>query len=287
MNSKLQQILLHYLNEREVIVWGTPSRLLLRELRDFGCAFRVADSGLDPAKHYVIATTYDNEVDFQLDPQSKTFEYSYDYVQYDDVGGELPFDWEYCGLDVEDGAFSTKIGKKTYFGEGIASACRSKHIESIGRYTSINNTAYVQVDHQFNMSFVSDEVVGFFSDVHRALFERELLNDSKLPGTPSKSRSLTIGNDVWLGANSFINCSKVKSIGDGAIVGSGAVVLKDVPPYAVVVGVPARIIRYRYTPEHIETLLRVKWWDWSEAEIDENAELLIYPEKFFERFANA
>jgi aminocyclitol acetyltransferase len=278
MNSKLQQILLHYLNEREVIVWGTPSRLLLRELRDFGCAFRVADSGLDPAKHYVICATPDDVRDFKLDAQSAGFEYLTDFWNSYDFGGEMPFDWEYAGIP---------IGKKTYFSDGVANACREGYIKRIGRFASINGTAKIHVDHQFNMSFVSDEVVGFFSDVHRALFERELLNDSKLPGTPSKSRSLTIGNDVWLGANSFINCSKVKSIGDGAIVGSGAVVLKDIPPYAVVVGVTARIIRYRYTPEHIETLLRVKWWDWSETEIDENAELLIYPEKFFERFANA
>jgi aminocyclitol acetyltransferase len=286
MNTKLQQILSHYLNGREVVIWGTPSRLLLRELREFGCVFRIADSGLDIRKHYVVAATGDDEIDFQLDVQSKPFGYTSDYIQYGDDGGELPFDWNYCGIDVEDGTFSTKIGKKTYFGEGVADACRNGCVKSIGRYTSINGTAKIQMDHQFNMSFVSDEVIGFFSDEHRALFERELLNDPKLPGTANKSQPLTIGNDVWLGAYSFINCSKVKNIGDGAIVGSGAVVLEDVPPYAVVVGVPARIIRYRYTPEQVETLLRVKWWDWSETEIDANAELLIYPEKFFKKFSN-
>ena len=91
-------------------------------------------------------------------------------------------------------------------------------------------------------------------------------------------KPLIIGNDVWIGANVFINSSTVASIGDGAIVGAGAVVLEDVPPYAIAVGVPAKIKRYRYTPETIETLLRVKWWEWSVEKINENADAIISPE---------
>ncbi len=97
-------------------------------------------------------------------------------------------------------------------------------------------------------------------------------------------RLLTIGSDGWIGANVFINCSKVTAIGDGAIIGSGAVVLKDVPPYAVVVGVPAKIKRYRFEPDMIETLLRVRWWNWSKDEINANADALMSPELFMERF---
>ena len=68
-----------------------------------------------------------------------------------------------------------------------------------------------------------------------------------------------IGNDVWIGDNVFIK-SGVK-IGDGAVVGAGAVVTKDVPPYAVVVGVPARVIKYRFDEKTIAELLELKWWD--------------------------
>lgn len=69
----------------------------------------------------------------------------------------------------------------------------------------------------------------------------------------------TIGNDVWIGANVVIQTG-IK-IGDGAIIGSSAVVTKDVPPYAIVAGVPAKIIRYRFSDDIIDKLLELQWWD--------------------------
>ena len=71
---------------------------------------------------------------------------------------------------------------------------------------------------------------------------------------------LTIGNDVWIGHNAIL-LSGVSSIGDGAIIGAGAVVHQDVPPYAVMVGNPARVIRYRFSEETIGKLLEEKWWE--------------------------
>jgi len=70
-----------------------------------------------------------------------------------------------------------------------------------------------------------------------------------------------IGNDVWIGDSVLIK-SGVK-VDDGSVIGTGAIVLKNVPPYAIVAGVPAKIIRYRFTPEIIEKLLalKLKWWD--------------------------
>jgi len=69
-----------------------------------------------------------------------------------------------------------------------------------------------------------------------------------------------IGNDVWIG-NSVTFMQGVK-IGDGAIIGTNSLVTKDVPPYAIVGGNPAEIIRYRFDPDTIEILLNLKWWDW-------------------------
>ena len=68
-----------------------------------------------------------------------------------------------------------------------------------------------------------------------------------------------IGNDVWIGTNAIIMDGI--HIGDGAIVAAGAIVTKDVPPYAIVGGVPARLIRYRFDDKTIERLLKVRWWD--------------------------
>ena len=71
-----------------------------------------------------------------------------------------------------------------------------------------------------------------------------------------------IGNDVWIGARVFIKDGV--NIGHGAIIGAGAVVVDDVPDYAVIGGVPARIIRFRFSDEIISQLLDIKWWDWSD-----------------------
>ncbi len=70
---------------------------------------------------------------------------------------------------------------------------------------------------------------------------------------------ISVGNDVWVGAR--VTIQDGVRIGNGAIVAAGAVVTKDVPPYAIVGGVPARIIRYRFAPEEIDYLERLKWWD--------------------------
>lgn len=271
IKTRLEQIFEKYLGTREIAVWGSPTRLLLRELKQY--KFHIADQ-VDCQKHYVIAVTEDDLDDFLLDEQSKHFNDVEDYIAFGDIGKELPFEWEY---------FGATIGIQTYFGEKVANACRDGYIERIGNFTSINSSASIHVDHQFNMTFVSDDIQKFFNDENKALFESRYLADTKHPYSSNKSR-LKIGNDVWIGAHSFINCSKVTSIGDGAIIGAGAVVLEDVPPYAVVVGVPAKIKRYRYSPEMIETLLRVKWWDWSIEEINTNADALMSPEIFFERF---
>lgn len=76
-----------------------------------------------------------------------------------------------------------------------------------------------------------------------------------------------VGNDVWIGANSYIKAGI--TVGDGAIIGSGAVVIKDIPPYAIVVGVPARVLRYRFDKQTIQRLLELKWWDKDISELQE------------------
>ncbi|MFA5077646.1 MAG: CatB-related O-acetyltransferase [Candidatus Micrarchaeia archaeon] len=93
---------------------------------------------------------------------------------------------------------------------------------------------------------------------------------------------VTIGNDVWIGTNAII-LSDVR-IGDGAVVGAGAVVTKDVPPYAIVGGVPANVIRFRFSREIIDRMERIRWWDWPDGEVEKNLDLFYGPiERFVEK----
>ncbi len=91
------------------------------------------------------------------------------------------------------------------------------------------------------------------------------------PGTVGKG-PITVGHDVWFGARCIILGGV--TIGNGAVVGAGSIVTRDIPPYAVAVGNPARIIRYRFAPEVIERLQALQWWNWSDDLIRERVELL-------------
>jgi len=271
MKTRLEQILDRYLNGREIAVWGNPTRSLLRELKPY--KFHITE-GVDLTKHYVIAVNDEDYTDFEADPQSNSFEFIKDCTIFDNQGGELPFEWECNGV---------KIGRQTYFGDGIVGACENGYLKSIGHFTSINGSVDLCVNHQLNMTFTSDELVNYLKEENKAKYYAALNSDPAHPYARNKPQ-ITIGNDVYIGAFAFINASKVSNIGDGAIIGSGAVVLEDVPPYAVVVGVPAKIKRYRYSPEMIDTLLRIKWWNWSEEEINANFDALISPEIFMKKF---
>lgn len=88
-------------------------------------------------------------------------------------------------------------------------------------------------------------------------------------GHPSCKGDIIVENDVWIGAKSTI-MSGVK-IQNGSIVGANSVVTKDVPPYSIVVGNPAKIVKYRFTERQIESLLKIRWWEWTEDRIKTEA----------------
>ena len=87
-----------------------------------------------------------------------------------------------------------------------------------------------------------------------------------------------IGNDVWIGSNVIIPGGI--QIGTGAIVATGSVVVKDVPPYAIVGGNPAKIIRYRFSKEQIDVLLGSEWWNWPIEKIRQQVDEFSDIEKF-------
>lgn len=97
---------------------------------------------------------------------------------------------------------------------------------------------------------------------------RDFEKNNVLYHYPVNHEKLIIGNDVWIGYNAII-LSGVK-IGDGAIVATGAVVTKDVKPYEIVGGIPAKVIRKRFSDEVIIKLQKMKWWNWSVDKIKRN-----------------
>jgi virginiamycin A acetyltransferase len=94
---------------------------------------------------------------------------------------------------------------------------------------------------------------------------------SRFGGVPrdpaTRQRPVTIGNDVWIERRAMLLPGV--TIGDGAVIVAGAVVSEDVPPYAIVSGNPAKLVRYRFDPDTVKKLLAIRWWDWSEEKITE------------------
>jgi acetyltransferase-like isoleucine patch superfamily enzyme len=97
------------------------------------------------------------------------------------------------------------------------------------------------------------------------------------------TRNTTIGHDVWVGHGAHI-CSGVQ-IGSGAVIGAKAVVFNDVPPYAVVIGNPATVVRYRFSQRTVERMLNIAWWDWPQEFIEDNMDWFYKPiNEFLQKF---
>ena len=99
-------------------------------------------------------------------------------------------------------------------------------------------------------------------------FEEWGLDVKNITNAWDNKGDIVIGNDVWIGYEAVIMSGV--TIGDGAIIGTRAVVTKDVPPYTIVGGVPAKLIRKRFSEDVISFLLEIRWWDWSKERIAEN-----------------
>lgn len=118
---------------------------------------------------------------------------------------------------------------------------------TIGRYTSIAEGARI-LNHNHPLQFKGTS--GLFFNPALGYCAEWLV----------QFNPLEIGNDVWIGANAVI-LPEVNRIGDGAVIGAGAIVNRDVPDYAVALGNPARIVKYRFTEPVIAHLLEEKWWE--------------------------
>jgi virginiamycin A acetyltransferase len=131
---------------------------------------------------------------------------------------------------------------KVVIGKFCSIACGAKFLMNIGNHTLKSLSSYPF-----------------------PLFGEDWGHDMKPWQTWDNHGDIVIGNDVWIGYQAEILAGV--TIGDGAIIGTKALVTKDVPPYAIVGGVPAEPIRKRYSDEMIAEMLAIKWWDWPEEKI--------------------
>ncbi len=147
--------------------------------------------------------------------------------------------------------YHSRIEAYSYVSEGSFIAGTT-----IGRFCSIGKVKCGRGDHP--TGFVSTSPVFYSTNLQCgiAFTERPLFAERK---------PITLGHDVLISDNVFIRDGV--AIGSGAIVGAGAVVVRDIPPYAVAVGVPAKVVRYRFPPDVIEALLDAGWWFWPQEEL--------------------
>jgi len=139
------------------------------------------------------------------------------------------------------------LGDFTYVSDGTKIS-KAK----IGKFCSIGPDCKIGLGKHPSSKFVSTHPV-FFSMLKQA--QVSFSNKNRF----EEFEEINIGNDVWVGANAIILDGV--TVSDGVIIGAGSVVTKDIPPYAIVGGIPAKIIKYRFERNEIDKLLKIKWWD--------------------------
>lgn len=172
------------------------------------------------------------------------------------------------------------IGRNNYGPLAKPGAYDMNFIESIGSFCSFGpNTAVVQTHY---MGVTTHQFL--FSSWRYPGFDELLPHEKqeKVFREHIASRKTRIGNDVWTGRN--VTIMSGVNVGNGAIIGSGAVVTKDVPDYAVVAGVPAKVIKYRFTEEQIRQLNEIAWWNWDDKTIAERFDDFFDIDRFIEKY---
>ncbi|NTU70240.1 MAG: CatB-related O-acetyltransferase [Coriobacteriia bacterium] len=167
------------------------------------------------------------------------------------------------------------IGKYTYGFRQIWPSWEA--IERIGAFTSLGpNLTLPGISHPTD--YVTTSPILFFAS-------RGIVSDDVPEAiTHGPSGRVSIGNDVWIGSNVTVLPGVV--IGDGAVVGAGAVVTRDVPPYAVVVGVPAKVLRYRFDEVTRDRIQASRWWEFDDERIRSLAPAMYDPQAFLDGLAD-
>lgn len=142
-----------------------------------------------------------------------------------------------------------KMGEGSYAGKGFH--VTHKHT-TVGKFCSIGKNVFLGTG-QHPTHLLSTHPC-LYRECHYGPNLKPEFRSQTAPTAPC-----VVGHDVWIGLNAIIMDGI--TVGSGAIVAAGAVVTRDVPPYAIVGGIPAKVIKYRFSPEIIEALLELRWWD--------------------------
>lgn len=172
----------------------------------------------------------------------------------------------------------TRIGRYSYGYEGLM---ESGLLIEIGRYCSIGSNTSIYKNHHIETVTSFPLMNPVFQKWELYLQCEKRIMDAGVC-LKNVNEGVTIGNDVWIGANVMIMPGV--HIGDGAVVAGGAVVTKNVEDYAVVGGVPARLIKYRFSKSVIDQMKRIQWWNWEHSKILENIEYIYNIDGFMKKF---
>lgn len=167
----------------------------------------------------------------------------------------------------------TKVGQGTYIGRYT-----DVNDSKIGKYCSIGPGCKIGL---YNHRFDTVTTHPFIKYKSFGVLDTDYYNPNYKYNS-TKKNNLVIGNDVWIGANVVV--LRGVTIGDGAIIGAGSVVTKDVPPYSIAVGNPAKVIKYRFNDERIDKLLNIKWWDWDKEKLKSNIDLFYDIDELINRY---
>lgn len=151
----------------------------------------------------------------------------------------------------------------------------------IGRFCSISSNVEMITGTHPSSGYASTHPSFFAVNTPngKGFVEVNTFNEHKLTDA---GRSLEIGNDVWIGAH--VKILEGVKIGDGAIIATGSIVTKNVEPYTIVGGVPAKVIRYRFEEHEIKSLCEMKWWLWPIEKIKDKASLFNDVNKLIHNF---